>query len=458
MRLVASVRHYTDRSRFDLYSNHLLVIFAFFLPFSKEGYEFVLSLLILLFLFGGGYKEKLLRAFSNRVVQAFLLYYALFFIGLIWSSAPKEGLTYIHELRYFLLPLLFLTFLRHEFVSRVITAFLFGMLVNEIYSYGMFFGVFGPTKWGDTGNPTPFVNHLNYSMMLAFTSLMVFQRLLLEKRLSLHEKILHVVFFVTVTSNLFITGGRSGQLVFVLGFVLLMALIYRKNIIRMLLTSVIILSVVLSLAYNYSTTFKKRIQLAQKDIKKFERGRYATSWGYRVVADIVLFDLFWENPVLGVGTSDHMAAFRAHMKENFPKYAKIKKHFPQLHNQYFIVGIQFGLVGLVVMFNLFYQIYRYRQPDRILKNMQYLLIFMTLLYSLWNRSLEGHVYFVVFIALIAITLSRDDEIQQPDGEIAAGQKFIFLKYAATALLFLLVARASWIYGTHGDFRKLMGLE
>ena len=397
------------RGSIPLINNWLLVGFAFFMTFYRPAIEGILALVVLLWLVEGRFRDKLTTAYRNKVVLGFVLLFGVYHLGLLWSDNVTRSFNYLlHlELKYLLLPLIFVTVLRYEFIHRIITAFLLGMLVNEAVSYGIFFGWLSPTKYGHPGDPTPFMSHLPYSLLLAFTSLMILYRLF-EDRLSRTEKILHVIFFLTVTTNLFIQGGRAGQLLFFVTMVVMFLFLFRKNLVKAILIPLVILSGVFSLAYDHSDTFKYRLNKGLHDIKKIEKGNYYTSWGNRVASAIASYEVFKQNPLLGVGTGDHIRAVHGYIKKK-RKDLRIVLRYKHLHNQYSNIATQFGLLGLGVLFYLFYQIFRYPQEDRFLKHLQLMLLVMTIIYFGIERPIGGYFGYIFIVSMFAFTLVRKEE-------------------------------------------------
>ncbi len=97
--------------------------------------------------------------------------------------------------------------------------------------------------------------------------------------------------------------------------------------------------------------------------------------------------------------------------------------------------MQFGIIGLLVFGNLFYQIIIYNQPNRQLKLMQYLVITATLVYGLvniWARNIPG----VVFVSILAFSLIKPTLQGITLPPISRNQ---VIGYVATALLIALIA-------------------
>lgn len=444
--------HLLERIRkidIDTVANRLLVLYAFFLSFSKESYEFILSLLVILFIVRGDYKNHLQQALSNSVVLAFFLYFLLHIIGLLWTNDYVGGVRYIEQMRYFLLPIFVVTFLKYEYIGRVLSAFLLGMLVCEIYSYGLFFELLPNTRWGSPDYPNPFTTHINYSMLLAFTSILLLQKIFQDRSVSRLSKVFYILFFTTVTFNLFITGGRSGQVVFLLSVFLMIYLAYQKHFVKVAALGLFITGAVLVVAFNFSEMFQKRMDYALYDIRQTLKGDYSHSWGQRVASVIVSADIIKESPLLGHGTQGHIDVFTDKLKHEFEQFENIIHYYKHVHNQYLNVMLQFGVIGLLVMLNIFYRIGRYRQPDPYIRNIQLVLLFMTVLFSFWGRSLEGLTYYVFFISMTTFTLVIPTAHNNPMPMPVTRKEIV--QYVSYGIIIFILSKITWLVSVDKKF-------
>ena len=63
--------------RLNTWANHLIVLFAFFVPVSMGGRQSTLFLITLVFLLRGRYSYYLGEGLKDKLVQAFALYFAV---------------------------------------------------------------------------------------------------------------------------------------------------------------------------------------------------------------------------------------------------------------------------------------------------------------------------------------------------------------------------------------------
>jgi O-antigen ligase len=148
--------------------------------------------------------------------------------------------------------------------------------------------------------------------------------------------------------NMFITEGRSGQIVFFVLLAMLCLQIFRKRILRAVLIITFLLPAVFAVGYQFSPVFHGRVDRAYSDICQFQRNPN-TSVGLRLLLWQNSWEIIKKNPWLGVGTGDFQEA-----------YAKVNtRQLPQMmgadnpHNQYVLVLCQLGLLGLVGLLAIF---------------------------------------------------------------------------------------------------------
>ena len=173
-----------------LWMNNLLVVYAFLIPVSGRGKTTIFVFILLLFLIRGNFKYYLSKAYNNRVVQAFLLFYLVHVIWLFGTENFTYAKLIFDDMKYLLFPLLFLSFFDERYTFRVISAFIIGMFYSEILSYFIYFDVL-PYKLElfnleiykayDSNNPTPFLNHVRYTVFLSFVVALLLKKAIGKK-------------------------------------------------------------------------------------------------------------------------------------------------------------------------------------------------------------------------------------------------------------------------------------
>ena len=385
------------------YLNILAVIYAFILPLSRAGISLLTIMLITVWLLEGGLKQKVTYLIKNKVIKVIAIFLIFNIISLTWTDELSAALNYIKKYWYFFPTIILFTSLQKEYRDKVLSAFILGMFISEIIAYGVFLELWN-FKHATVQNPSPFMHHIEYSVFLAFTGLILLGRIFNEEKM--RYKILYFIFFTTVSGNLFLTAGRTGQFAFVLGLFIL-AFISFKNKFRAFLTSMALTIAIIGIAFNVSTTFHDRIITGKSNlINVIEKKSYCTSWGGRVGAWIVSKDIIMQNPILGVGIIDNMKDFHSIIDSKYPEMKCMHQSFMHTHNQYLEVFTQMGIIGVLLFISIFYMIARLPIKECQYKNIKY--IYLTILIFSFIPEVIFHRQFsmALFALIVGLLLAQ----------------------------------------------------
>lgn len=341
------------RDRIPLINSWLLASLFFTIPTHVAPAYILSAFILLLWLVEGRFKEKLSALGQHPVFWIFWGYFLIFPISLLWSDNLAWGLKMSGKGLFFLLFPLYLSVARREHVKLYITAFIAAVTISEMLAYYNWLQLHylpdlpeGIRNSQETWEIAPFVNHVMYNPILAFGAYLLGHALLFE-RLSPLKRFAFAGFLVTMTANMFISGGRAGQVAFLAMMALLILQRFSR---RPILAGAVALSLTAGLfmtAYQTSDLFKHRVDLAVHEVQNYEQA-VNSSVGLRINLAVNSVRMFLDEPWLGVGAGD------------FPKeYERINtEHTPQWaigwnpHNQYLLMltsaGI-FGGVGLLIL-------------------------------------------------------------------------------------------------------------
>jgi len=210
----------------NTYMNYLIVAYAFSFPISKAGVNGIELLLLILWLIQANWNSKLHALKSSLFIVTLGAFMLWSLISLFWASDISVALSYIGKYHHFLMIPIIYTTLEKRYIKYVFSAFILSMLMSEVLSYAIYFGLM-TYKHATPQFPTPFMHHVTYSAVLVFTTSILLISFFKEEILK--YKIFYLVFFTTATANLFVNGGRTGQLIFIiLMFVLFLLYIEHK--------------------------------------------------------------------------------------------------------------------------------------------------------------------------------------------------------------------------------------
>jgi len=348
----------------DRIYQYLLIAAFFFLPLTVVGNNIAIWLITLIWLFSGNYKAKLQKVISHKLAIASIIFFLVHVVALVWTENIYWGLEIIRKMLPFLLVLpVFLTISRIENSKYYIAAFLLAIFISESLSYMIWLGFIEPFGHASGGtlstdsygtvsgmsNPTPLMSHVSYNPFLAFGFYLVVNKILSAKEMKQSERVLYTFFAFTMAFNMFITGGRAGQVMFFVAIIVICFQYFKGSQVKAIITSVLVSVVILVSAYSYSDMFHNRVNSAFIDVANYEESRL-TSVGYRLTFLINSYELFKDSPLIGVGTGDFPAEYE---KVNLASSPEVPATV-QPHNMYMLVLSQLGIIGLISFLWIFF--------------------------------------------------------------------------------------------------------
>lgn len=394
--------------------NYVAIGYAFILPVSRAGVSLATALLFILWLVEGNFKDKFQFLVKNKVIMALAAFLAFSALSLLWSSDYMTGLNILRKYWYFLPILVFATSIRKEYLFRIMSAFLLGMLISEILSYGIFFELWS-LRHGSPADPTPFMNHLQYAMFLTLSSLLLLNRTFFE--VSWKWKSFYFLYFLTVTSNLFLNGGRTGHLAFAITIFIVGFVNIKNKILAFFLMLLLVVSILYA-AYQISPIFKDRFDAGSNEITSLssnDKNQYAGSMGIRLATWKVGMTIVQDNPIIGTGIGDEMHvlekklySFDASIAE--PVENLLESHF---HNAYVQYAVQLGIVGLLLYLLVFYEILKLNIKDKELSNLRYIFVSVFCIASL-VELMFGAQFPLAFFALFVGIFIGFSQVEEED--------------------------------------------
>ena len=337
---------------YNKFINYFIVLYSFCLPISKAGTTFSAICLILLWFIESNFKVKISLIKSNKFMIVLGTFLLLSFLSIFWSSDTSFAVDYIRKYWHFLIIPIIYTSLDRSYIKHVFSAFLLGMFISEIVSYGIFFEFW--TKEGVSPNdPSPFMDHTNYSIYLAFTVFILMHRILFEPLIK--WKIMYGVFMLFSMSNMLVNGGRTGQVAFFVTL-FIVAFLNIKNKLIAIFGSIIFVFIVFTSAYNTSPVFNDRINYAFHDIEKMIKDKdFTNSFSIRVSLWIIGTEQFLDNFLIGTGIGDEAVDIQKYVKKyNFIYYDNFQDNYIDYHNAYVQYSVQLGIFGLILFILLFF--------------------------------------------------------------------------------------------------------
>jgi len=270
----------------------------FFFPLSTAGAGISAALFLLIYAVSGHWKRwREITERSWALPLALLIGLAL--LGLLWTKDLPAGLKVAEATGYGVYAFMGATLPWRQFWVRwLIRLFLSGLLLNAIAAFLMTWKIL-PWHNEDYIVYTGFADHIWLSMALTHALLWILWDIRNKWNLSVwFNLILGVIFFI----QLAITPGRSGQLLFVLLMPAAVWILFSGKW-RYWALSAITLTVI---GMSLSPIVQSRAELGIKNLEQFitNPSVTTTSWGERLATMWAGIDMFYEHPLLGVGTGD----------------------------------------------------------------------------------------------------------------------------------------------------------
>lgn len=387
---------------------YLIVTFAFTMPLSRAAISFFVIVLPIVWFIEGDFKRKFEQIKSSNILVIILILYGMVILSVVLSENTDTALKFLRLYSYWIVIFVVATSLNKEHTRNVITAFLLGMFISEVIAYGVFFDIW---QFGNATKqtPSPFMMHIDYSVFLAFTSILLFNRLI-SNDYQLKEKIVILLFFCSTTGNLFLSTGRTGQVAFIFAIIMMFFLYYKLHF-KTIIYSCVSLIIIYLLAFNVSNSFKQRVYQAKSDIEKMTKGNYDSSLGIRVAYWMLTYEIVKDNPIFGVGFGDYKEEItKTLQKERFNHFSNRMKKFiseHHAHNQFLMIAIQSGLVGIIIIVLLLYQLFR-KAFIQVCENGKLFLLFLIIYVvsciadPLWYKQFTLSLW-ILFVGLLCLS-------------------------------------------------------
>ena len=399
------------RKNSEKWISYLFILFAFLLPLHRGIENIILAIIIVLFLFTTNLKEKLKSLLNNNFFKAYIIFLIYNLLVILWTPDKLAGIHYVQKyIKYLIIFPLILT-IHKNFLKYYLTAFLSGIFVSEIISYGIFFHLWQTAynkKYFGYYDPTPFMHHTLYSLFLGLGVIVLVLKFIFDSNKI--EKIILSFFFITMSINTFITGGRGGQVaLFISSFILIFYAIFKNKNYKLLLL-ILFPIFVFFIAYQFSHIFHNRIDSAFNNIRSIIHLNFHSSWGERAGAWIVSFEIFKTSPIFGLGFKEPLVFL--HNLVNTPEFNYLKcidytYSHTHLHDEFLMQLTQTGLIGLILYLNLWYQIIKTNIQENLFKYIKIAFISMFTILSFAEPVFTTSWSINLFIFFSVIILKSD---------------------------------------------------
>lgn len=347
--------------------NILAVIYLFSLTVSYKISGTLIYIILFIFLLNPKVGTYLKNSLKNSFVQAGLLYLAVILIWFIGTHDLSFAITQLKINKFYLLPILFFAFIRVEYFKYYVLAFILGAIVNFVWTYLMFFNII----YNHYSNLI--INQSEHAFLIFLTIISLFYRLVKYED-KLVYKILIIFIILLLSSNVFLL--KKTQIVsYVIVLFVAFIYLYRKDIVKILILSLTFLSIFL-IGINFLFPTVKYQLLHELDgvQKAIQKQDFTNSMSARLGVAYYSLQVIEDSPIFGYGTADHAYEVKKAINNSELKNIDSKsydilirtlitgKHVT-LHNTFLQVLVQYGIIGLLIFLNIFYQILKFTRGE-----------------------------------------------------------------------------------------------
>ena len=339
-----------QKIKLDKIYQYLLILLSFLSILTVFGANLIIVTIVLIWLFSGDYKSKYTEIISNKYLVASILFFCLHLLGLLWTEDLKWGFHIVHKMWYFLLliPVLH-SIVNRKYIRHYIISFLLAIAVTEVFSYLIWFEIIAPFKDATVSNPTPFMSHLSWNPILTIAIYIVLHEIFFNNSLSKLNFYFYSFFAMTMSINMFITGGRTGQIMYFSMITVLILQFFNTEKVKALLVIIMLLPGIFFTAYSTSNLFQERVDMAIYAAPRYQSWNN-NSVGVRINFNLNSLRMVKDNIFIGVGTGD----FPSEYKKINQIYTPNLPNTTNPHSMYMLVLTQLGLIGLISFLSIFY--------------------------------------------------------------------------------------------------------
>ncbi len=328
----------------------MLILLAFTIPVSTAATYVVLGLFLLFWIldnFKNPLKELTIIIKYNPVAMAGCIFFLIHLAGLLYTHTNQEKvLESIQNGGKFLFIAMSMIYLKKEKNARAvlisfISAMGFVLVLSYLIRMDMVPG-FIPVK----GNPLDcyvFHDHIKHNTFMAFTVFVA--AVLARSAKTFRARILWAGFsFLSLVNVLFMVGGRTGHLIILVLLVYYFFSWSSRN--SLVVFFILCICIGLFLWCYPSNPLLKRAHITVNEIKAWNYGEPVSrpsSIGLRLEFYTNSLKLIKKSPFIGTGTGSFQTAY-----SDLVKGTRFNQS-DNPHNDYLMVGVQFGLVGILIL-------------------------------------------------------------------------------------------------------------
>ena len=360
----------------------------------------LLGIVVLTWLAGLQYRKKLALAWTNPVYRAALLLFGVLLLGTAYGqAAPGDAKLYLSKyIDLALIPVLGFAFALPRNRKTALLLLAGSLATILLISCALKTGFVSPLPWFRVTPESPYVV---FKLRLTHNILMAFAAFLFawlsccagSNRARLAWGALALLAIVNIT---LVVEGATGYLALIMLWVLFG---WQRAGFRGMAMAVACIVGMVALLSIIPGPFQTRVQQITQEMRQESVDRPAsTSTGYRMEFYRNTLALIQKNPLFGTGTGSFPAVYAEQVKDTGSVASK------NPHNEFMLITVQTGLVGLAALLWLFWQQWRYspQLATPLERNLAQGLVLMMILICMLNSSLLDHTEGLLFAWMTAL--------------------------------------------------------
>jgi O-antigen ligase len=341
----------TPRERAENVVRWAAVMLGCSIPVSVALDNVLLAAILLFWIAGGRYRDKIASVRGNPVAWSALALFSLFVVGSLYSigSARDVADALMKASRLLLIPALIYLLREPAWRERGIRAFIASMLVTLVLSYLLWLGLLTGNTWlkGTQLDPVVFRAHITHNVFMAFTAFLLAQAAL-DASTRRGRIALAALCAAAVANVLLMVPGRTGIIVLLVLFIYSLCRGLRAK--GFVIAGVALTALAVVVFASPDSMLHRRITLADEEYEQWRAGvppDPTSSVGQRLELLRNTLEIIGSNKVYGVGTGGFGKAYADRVGAAGGETAQ------NPHNEILMMIVQFGIAGFVLLVGLF---------------------------------------------------------------------------------------------------------
>lgn len=375
----------------------------------------LLAIVLLAWLIGLQYRDKLRHALSNPVYRAALLLFVLLLAGTLYGN-PAPGDAKLYLLKYLdlvLAPLLGWAFITASSREQGLRLLACSLALVLLISCAIKTGLVPPNLWfrGTADSPVVFKLRLTQNILMAFSGFL-FAWLFCNARARAGKLVWGILVALVVANITLMVEGASG---YVLLFTLALLFGWQRARLRGITVALVGALMVVAALNVIPGPFQNRVKEIFSELKQESVDRPAfTSTGFRMEFYRNTLTLIQKQPVLGYGTGGFPAAYAELVKGTGQSLSR------NPHNEFMLITVQTGLIGLAAFVWLLWLQWRFAPmlPTALERGVAQGLVVTMIVVCMLNSALLDHTEGLLYAWLTALLYAGLPVRPQPTGASA----------------------------------------